>query len=401
MKSDVHRCDNSFPSRTGQIQHLLKRNFRRRFGKEPSVTAWAPGRVNLIGEHTDYNDGYVLPIAIDKGIWAAASATEDRTVTLCSGNIKGETAFRIDTIRPAGDWGDYPKGIVAKLKEERFPVEGFNVFFLSDLPIGAGMSSSAAMEVLMCRLLEKLFGFSVPPEKAPLLCQEAEHEFAGTRCGIMDQFVSAMGLAEHALFLDCRTLEYRHIPCSLGEYIVVACDSRVERGLASSKYNKRRAECEEGVRVLAQRFPGVRALRDVTLEQLNQCSDLLPEEIFRRCRHVVSENGRVLSAIDAMGRGRIAALGELVNLSHDSLRDDYEVSCPELDLLVRTARNIDGALGSRLTGAGFGGSTISIIHRSSIDVFQNEVSEAYLRAFNTIPNVFECIASDGAYSVEL
>ncbi len=326
------------------LETLLTKQFSDRYGKAPAVRVWAPGRVNIIGEHTDYNEGYVFPMAIGRRIYAAATATGNDIVTLRSGNLKGEVIFDIGSIERSGDWGDYPKGIVAKLLERGFPVNGFNAFFLSNLPIGAGVSSSAAMEVCVCYLLQKLFGFSIPPEESALLCQQAEHEFAGTQCGIMDQFVSVLGLAGNALFLDCRTLEYRHVPFSLGDYVLVACDSRVERGLAASEYNQRRAECEQGVRMLSERFPDVRALRDATLTQLAECSHA-PALSHRRWRHVVTENERVLASVEAMGRNDLEKLGQLMNLSHDSLRDDYNVSCPQLDLLVDTARGIEGVLG--------------------------------------------------------
>jgi galactokinase len=378
------------------IEQLLTDEFSRRFGVRPGVLTWAPGRVNIIGEHIDYSGGRVLPIAIGKRIYAAAVATGSGTITLASGNLKGETVFSTTAIKPVGDWGDYPRGVVSKLIEAGYPVDGFSAFFLSDLPMGAGVSSSAAMEVVVCYLLQKLFDFSIPPGETALLCQRAEHEFSGTQCGIMDQFVSVAGSKGNALLLDCSTLEHRHIPLSLGDHVLVACDSRVERRLASSEYNKRRAECEEGLGILSKRIRGLNTLGDVSPSQLEQYGSDLPETILRRCRHAVSENARVAQAVEAMERGDTERLGRLMNESHDSLRDDYEVSCPELDLLVETARGIDGVLGSRLTGAGFGGSTISLVHRSCIDSFQADVSRAYLGEFDLSPRFFECIASDGA-----
>ena len=379
-----------------EIETLLLRQFNEIFGMKPEASAWAPGRVNIIGEHTDYNGGYVLPVAIGKKIFAAAAAAEGDTVTLRSGNLKSEVVFNLKTIKSSGDWGDYPKGIVVKLLEKDFPIGGFNAYFLSDLPIGAGMSSSAAMEVVVCYFLQKLFGFAIPPEDSARLCQQAEHEFAGTQCGIMDQFVSVLGLAGNALFLDCRSLEHKHVPFRLGDYMLVACDSRVKRGLVGSEYNRRRAECEQGAQILAKRFGAIRELRDASPSQLEECSQDMPEKIFRRCRHIVNENERVLACVEAMERGDIEKLGALMNRSHDSLRDDYEVSCPELDLLVKTARELDGTLGSRLTGAGFGGSTITILHHSSIDRFQSVVAETYLEAFGNVPRFFECVPSNGA-----
>lgn len=379
-----------------KIERLLLRRFAERFGCKHQACVWAPGRINLIGEHTDYNDGFVLPIAIDKRIYAAASPSGDETVTLCSANMKGEISFTLSAVKPAGDWGDYPKGVVAELLKRSDPVRGFNAYFMSNLPIGAGVSSSAAMEVVLCYLLQALFGFSLPPTESAFLCQQAEHAFSGTRCGIMDQFVSVMGAEDNALFLDCRTLEWRHIPLPLEEHILIACDSRVERGLAGSKYNRRRAECEAGVEILSKRFKEVRALRDVRMEQLEACRDSMSEHVFRRCRHVVTENERVLSAIEAMEKDDFTALGRLMNRSHDSLRDDYGVSCPQLDFLVDTAREIDGVLGARLTGAGFGGSTINLIRTDAVDDFQATVSEKYLGKYDLAPHLFSCMASDGA-----
>lgn len=258
------------------------------------------------------------------------------------------------------------------------------------------MSSSAAVEVAVCYLLQKLFRFSIPPREAARLCQLAEHEFAGTRCGIMDQFVSILGRAGNALFLDCRTLEYDYVPFSLGGFVLIACDSRVERGLAGSEYNRRRAECEQGAGTLSQRFPYVKQLRDATPAQVEECRDALPEKVFRRCRHVVTENARVLASIEAMREDDIDKLGELMNRSHDSLRDDYEVSCPQLDLLVDAARRVEGVAGARLTGAGFGGCMISLVPRSSLAAFRSLVSEAYSNAFGIVPEFFECVPADGA-----
>ena len=378
------------------MENLLFHRFRESFGSNPDVETWAPGRVNIIGEHIDYSGGHVLPIAIGKKIRVAAAVTGDNTITLQSANLRGEICFGTTSLKPGGDWGDYPKGVVAQLVQRKYPISGFNAFFLSDLPIGAGVSSSAAMEVAACYLLQKLFGFSIPPEESALLCQKAEHEFSGTQCGIMDQFVSVAGSEGHAIFLNCHTLEHRHIPFSPGDYALVACDSRVGRELAASEYNKRRAECDQGLRALIERFGNIRTLCDANVEQLEECSADMPEPVFHRCRHALSENARVAAAVKAMELDDLEELGRLMDESHNSLRDDYEVSCPELDLLVDTARGIEGVLGSRLTGAGFGGSTISLVHRSGIDTFQGIVSEAYLRAFDNVPRFFECVPSDGA-----
>lgn len=378
------------------IEDLLTERFCDRFESDPEAVAWAPGRVNIIGEHTDYNGGRVLPIAIGKRIYAAAVATGSDEITLCSDAFDDEVVFRASSIEPGGDWGDFPKGVTRELILRGFPIGGFNAVFLSDLPVGAGVSSSAAMEVVVCRVLGKLFGFSIPPKETALLSQKADHEFIGTRSGIMDQFVSAAARKGNALYLDCNTLEHEHVPLSLGDYILVACDSRVRRELAASEYNKRRAECERGLEIIARRFDGVHALCDASLDELARCENDMPETIYRRCRHAITENARVPDAVNAMKQGDLEGLGRLMNESHESLRDDYEVSCPELDLLVGAARGVDGVLGSRLTGAGFGGSTITLVRRSALDAFQVAVSEKYLTAFDRVPRFFECAPSDGA-----
>ena len=379
------------------IENLVKEKFRGAFDSNPQAGAWAPGRVNIIGEHIGYSGGRVLPVAIGKRIYAAGGRSGNDEITLRSGALDGEISFSVSSIEPGSNWGDYPKGVARELIRRGYPISGFNAFFLSDLPVGAGVSSSAAMQIVVCRLLGKLFDFTLAPEDAALLSQKAEHEFAGTRCGIMDQFVSAAARRGNALFLDCNTLKAEHIPLNLGDYSLVACDSGVKRELAASEYNSRRAECERGLEIIARRFDGVRALCDAAPNELEALKDDMPETIYRRCRHAIAENMRTQDAVEAMRRGDGKLLGRLMNESHDSLRDDYEVSCAELDLLVETARDVDGTLGSRLTGAGFGGSTISLVHRSAADTFQDTVSGAYQDAFGGAPRIFECNPSDGAY----
>jgi galactokinase len=379
------------------IENLLKEEFRKRFRSTAEAVAWAPGRVNIIGEHIDYSGGRVLPIAIGKRIYAAGRRSGGDKITLCSDAFDGEISFHASSIEPGGDWGDFPKGVTRELIRRGFQLGGFNAIFSSDLPVGAGVSSSAAMEIVVCRLLGKLFGFSIEAEEAALLSQKADHEFVGTRSGIMDQFVSATATKGNALFLDCNTLEREHIPLKLGDYTLVACDSGVKRELAASQYNNRRAECERGLEIIQRRFDGVRALCDATPDELEACMGVMPEPVYHRCRHAIGENARVLAAVEAMRLGDLEGLGRLMNESHDSLRDNYEVSCAELDLLVDAARGADGTLGSRLTGAGFGGSTISLVRRSTMDNFEGIVSEAYHGAFGKVPRIFECNPSDGAF----
>jgi galactokinase len=303
----------------------------------------APGRVNLIGEHTDYNDGFVLPLAIDRHTIVESDPRDDRVVTVDATDLRQSDEFSLETIDRTRSWRDYVRGIVQLVG----PTTGADVRITSDIPRGAGLSSSASLLVAAGRAFDP----ELPGEQLALLAQRAENEFVGVRTGIMDQFVVALARAGHALLLDCRDLSYRQIPIPDGVTIVV-CDSRLERRLASSAYNERRAACEEAARRL-----GVRALRDATLDQV----DTLPPELRKRARHVVSENARTVAAATELEAGNLRAVGELMNDSHRSMRDDFEIVPPQLDELAAAARSVDGCYGSRLTGAGFGGCTVSLV----------------------------------------
>jgi galactokinase len=308
-----------------------------------TVVVRAPGRVNLIGEHTDYNDGFVLPAAIDRHTVVEADERGDRTVTVEALDLHERDEFELDAIRQTRSWRDYVRGIARFIG----PEHGADLRITSDVPRGAGLSSSAALLVAAGRA----FAPEMPAEELAITAQRAENEFVGVRTGIMDQFTVALAREDHALLLDCRDLSYRHIPIPAGVTIVVA-DSRMERRLAGSAYNERRAACEEAARLL--RVP---ALRDATLDRL----DALPESLRRRARHVVSENERTVAAARELEAGNLDAVGELMNDSHRSMRDDYEIVPPLLDELAAAAREVDGCYGSRLTGAGFGGCTVSLV----------------------------------------
>ena len=361
----------------------------------------APGRVNLIGEHTDYNDGFVMPAAIDRDVLMAVQPTGGRQVVLHSLDCHGTSTFSLDEIGYDTEqpWSNYLRGVCYVLEEADFHLRGAEVLFGGDVPIGSGLSSSAALEVATATAFLALAEYDVPGEQVAKLCQKAENEFVGTRCGIMDQFISALGQAGHALLIDCRSLAYKTIPVPLGVKLIVG-DTGVRRGLVTSEYNTRRGQCEEGVAILQTVLPGITALRDVTPEQLETHKALLPEMVYRRCRHVVTEDARVLQAVEVMEAGNLAALGKLLNASHESLRDDYEVSCKELDILVELARQQPGVYGSRMTGAGFGGCTISLVADEHADAFVAAVAPAYKAATGLDPQIYICTASAGAGEVE-
>ncbi len=382
----------------------LRQNFREQFGAQPEVTARAPGRVNLIGEHTDYNDGFVLPVAIDREVRVSARRRSDSEVHLFAANFERRTVFHLEDVQhhPKERWSHYQRGVVLMLQRRGYKLGGFEAVIDGDVPSGAGLSSSAAVEVAMGTAITALFGLDVEPVQLALLCQEAENEFVGVNCGIMDQFISALGRRDHALFLDCRSLETRQVPLrgasgagEAGTQIVVS-DTAVKRGLVDSEYNRRRAECEEAVRRLSQWLPGITALRDVTPERLEQHAAELPEVVWRRARHVVTENARVLASVDALLSGDLTSFGRLMDESHASLRDDYEVSVPQLDVLVTAARSIPGVLGSRMTGAGFGGCTVSLVQGEAVAEFERQVPRAYRAQTGLDPSIYVCRPVDGA-----
>ncbi|HEY3418061.1 MAG TPA: galactokinase [Armatimonadota bacterium] len=378
--------------------------FRRRVADELGDEARlfrAPGRVNLIGEHTDYNDGFVLPAAIDREVLLAATPSGSREVTLHSLDFDGTSTFNLDEIGYDAEqpWSNYLRGVCYVLEEKDFHLRGAEIAFSGDVPVGSGLSSSAALEVATAIAFLQMAEYEVPGEEVALLCQRAENEFVGTRCGIMDQFISALGQAGKALLIDCRSLAYRPYPIPAGVKLVIS-DTGVRRGLVSSEYNTRRGQCETGVALLRAVLPDIFALRDVSSAQLEAHKGLLPDDIYRRCRHVVTEDERVLHAVEAMEAGNLPLLGQLLNASHESLRDDYAVSCKELDLMVELARQQPGVYGSRMTGAGFGGCTISLVADETADAFVENVAPAYREQTGIESQIYICAASAGAGEIE-
>ena len=377
---------------------MLKTEFASAYGgRAPELIVRAPGRVNLIGEHTDYNDGYVLPVAIDRSVLMAAAVRADPTVRLRAVDFGNQVTFTLDQIThaEAHRWSNYQRGVAVVLQERGLDLPGVDVAFTSDVPIGAGLSSSAALEVATAVMWQVLTGFDLSRSDLALLCQRAENTFVGVNCGIMDQFISALGQESAALFIDCRTLAYKPVPIP-ADWAVVVMDTAKQRGLAESAYNERRAECEEGVRLLRARLPEVAALRDLSVEQFARYADLLPPVVRKRCHHVVTENQRVLDCITALEGGDAAAVGGLMAASHHSLRDEYEVSCAELDAMVEAAWAAPGVIGARMTGGGFGGCAVALVERGQTEAFVAQVGPAYERATGLSPKLYVCQAEAGA-----
>ena len=375
----------------------LGRQFELRYGAKPRLFS-APGRVNLIGEHTDYNDGFVLPMAIDRRTFVAGSVRPDTRIVVHS--LNADSTVELDLARPGptrrNSWLDYVEGTARALIERGFRVAGANLLVHSDVPAGAGLSASAALELSVGYALAALGGASEPdPVQLALAGQAAEHQYVGTRCGIMDQYIAALGQAEHALLIDCRSLGFERVPLELGTAYVLICDTRVKHELSSSAYNERREQCEAGVRLIAQELPDVRALRDVSVSAFAALKGRLPELLERRCRHVVGENARTLAAAAALKGGRLDELGRLMSASHASLQGDYEVSCAELDEAVAAAAAEPGVYGSRMTGGGFGGCTVTVLERSAVDRVSAAIACRLEARFRASPQFFVSLACDG------
>jgi galactokinase len=384
------------------LEARVREAFRERFAQEPLAVVRSPGRVNLIGEHTDYNDGFVFPVAINRAVWVAAAPRADRRAVVHTLDLDDVADFGLEPVEreEVGHWSNYVRGVAALLQEKGHAIPGLHAVLTSDVPIGAGLSSSAALETALALAWQALGGFDIDRVELALLCQEADHRYVGSLCGIMDQYIALLGRREHALLIDCRSLEYELVPLPLerdGGTAIVVCDTGVSRALAAgSAYNERRASCHEGVRLMAAHLPGIKALRDVSMEQFRELADTLPEVVRKRCRHIVGEDVRTLAGVDALRRGDLAAFGELMKESHVSMRDDYEASSPELDTLVEAAWQVEGCYGSRLTGAGFGGCTVSLVAVGTLADFRERVGGAYEKAFGRRPVIYTCSAENGA-----
>ena len=362
---------------------------------------WAPGRVNLIGEHTDYNGGFVLPMAINRGALVAIAARADRVLRVCSLNLDDSIELDLERLGSghSGNWIDYVEGVAAALLANGLTLTGADAVLKSDISIGGGLSSSAALEISLAKALVSISFCSLDGLSLAHAGQRAEHVHVGIKCGIMDQYAAVFGVKNHAILLDCRSLEAKTIPINLKEHKLVICDSHVKHSLAASEYNMRRRDCELGVSQLSPAISGMESLRDITMSDLETHKSLLSPEVFRRCRHVVSENDRTLEAAGALAAGNVADLGRLMSASHSSLRDDYEVSCRELNLLVEIAISQPGVLGARMTGGGFGGCTVNLVEKQALETFRENVALEYQAQTQIHPDIFVVEASDGAAEI--
>ncbi len=377
----------------------LQERFRQRYGGRARVYR-APGRVNLIGEHTDYNDGFVMPAAIEFYVWIAIAPRSDRKLLLHSTNFSETVEIDLqNSITPRNHWSDYVAGVAVMLQRASHHLQGANLLIQGDVPMGSGLSSSAAIEVASGLALLENSGIHVDRLELVKLCRQAENDFVGARVGIMDQFVSSCGQAGQALMLDCRSLEYSFLPLPRDVSLVI-CNTMVKHALASGEYNSRREECEEGMRLLSRSMPSIRALRDVSLTELEAHAGTLPKIIYKRCRHVISENARVTKAAASLEQEDLDNFGLLMAESHRSLRDDYEVSCAELDLMVELAGRQEGVYGARMTGGGFGGCTVNLVRTDAVREFQSGVADAYQKSTGRAPQIFVSPAAEGAGEVK-
>lgn len=367
-----------------------------------SIVVQSPGRINIIGEHTDYNDGFVLPAAVDKNMIARLKRNESAShCKIKALNLQACFSFDLQHFsRTSNGWQNYILGVVHELQQLGAQMQGFDCEIEGDVPIGSGMSSSAALECSVTYALNELFDLGFDKFQLIKAAQRAEHHFVGTKCGIMDQFASIMGQKGKVILLDCRSLEYHYFPLDLGDYQILLLNTNVSHSLASSEYNTRRAECEEGVGILQQTYPDIKNLRDINMEQLLHSKHQMPKTIFQRCHHVITENQRVIDATQALQNGNLHQLGNLIYQSHFSLQYDYEVSCPELDFLVAQTQDKDYILGARMMGGGFGGCTINIIKKTKLERFVNQVSTIYKNRFDINLTPYTVSIEDGTSEVK-
>jgi len=379
-------------------EEMLKA-WRARFGSAEGVLwARAPGRVNIIGEHTDYNQGYVFPIAIDRDIVVAFRPNGTRMVNLHALNLSDDASFSLVDPKPAPEhpWMVYPMGLARVLAEKGVEVPGLDVVFHGTVPTGGGLSSSAALTVAFGLAYARAAGRQIDRRELAVACQQTEHRFCGVRCGIMDQFVALHAERGKAVYIDCRDLRHELVPCDFKQARFIVCDTRVKHELASSEYNKRRAQCEEAAHVLAEFIPGVASLRDVTVPLFKAYQHRVPSPMRERARHVITENQRVVAARQAMLQNNPLQLGVLMDASHDSLDSDYEVTSPELNLLVNLARDTKGVFGSRMTGGGFGGCTVSLVAAEKVEEFCRRVAAGYRERTNIEPHIYVVQPEQGA-----
>lgn len=375
----------------------MAESFDRLFGESPAACWSAPGRVNLIGEHTDYNQGFVMPAAINFRTQVAVSLRTDQRLVIQSEQYSDRFEFDLNDLpqRGSGSWCDYVVGVAGALLKEGCSPPGANLLVHGNIPIGAGLSSSAAIEIASALALMSLNGCALPLHQVAQLCQGVENSFVGARVGIMDQFVSCFGSAGHALLLDCLSLQFERIPIP-DSVAMVICNTMVKHQHAGGEYNRRRRECEDAIMSLAHWYPAIRSLREISAEQLAEHAKDIPEILYRRCQHVVQENARVQQSARSLRSGDVENVGEQMMASHRSLRDLYEVSCAELDVMVELAEGLPGYYGGRMTGGGFGGCTVNLVDTTEADAFASRIARRYKDTTGIQPEVYVCSASEGA-----
>lgn len=379
----------------------LKNRFQEVFGTAAQLLAKSPGRINLIGEHTDYNNGFVLPTAIDKAVYVAVSRRDDELIRLYAEGFDEHMEIALSAVAPtAVAWANYILGVVDQIQKKNQQLSGFNLYIDGDVPLGAGLSSSAAVECATGFALNELFNLNLDRKEIALIGQRAEHTFAGVKCGIMDQFASVLSKKGHVIKLDCRDLSYEYVPLDLGDHEIVLLNTNVKHSLASSAYNDRRASCEQGVAWVAEKYSHVRSLRDVTISMLDELVKARNEDTYRKCRYVIEENARLHLACDALREGDIVELGRQMFAAHTALSKDYEVSCPELDFLVDEVKTLDDVVGARMMGGGFGGCTINIVRKGYGATVAAQLKPRYYEKFGLNLDVIYIQADGGSQVLE-
>jgi galactokinase len=380
------------------IAEQLRRQFQERYNKNPMIIA-APGRVNLIGEHTDYNEGFVLPGAVDKKMYVAMVENNTDTINVYANQFNESYSFSLQGIQPVDGWMNYLLGVTFHIQDKGKTIRGVDVMIDGDVPVGAGMSSSAALCSAYGFALNEIFGLGFSRMDLAFIGQKTEHTFVGVKCGIMDQFASLHGKKGHVMKLDCRSLEYEYIPFDFPDYNIVLVNSMVSHSLAGSEYNVRRQQCEEGVSILKKHYPDINSLRDVSLEALYMHKADLPSIVYDRCWYVVSEKERLLKGCAALQQGDLVAFGQMMNATHQGLSKQYSVSCTELDFLAERAGFIEGVAGSRMMGGGFGGCTINIVKQEAVEQFTNIIQQSFNQLFKIVPQVYVTRIEDGAKAI--
>ena len=380
-------------------EHVAKK-FQEIFNQTPQLF-YSPGRINLIGEHIDYNNGFVMPGAIDKGIWYAVAPNDSNNMHVYSLDMDEELKISLNDIHKIKGWQNYILGVVDQLQKRNYSFKGFNAVFGGNIPIGGGMSSSAAVECGLAVALNTIFNLKINRVDIALICQKAEHIFPGVMVGIMDQFANMMGTKDHVLLLDCDTLQHETLPFNMKDYSIVLINTKVHHELASGEYNKRRKQCEEGLQILKSKYQGTHNFRDIKPQQVEEQKDSLAEEVYMRCLYVTQEIERTQQAAKFLKSGNMEGFGKLMYQTHEGLSKLYNVSCPELDFLVEEAKHFPEIIGSRLMGGGFGGCTINIIQKDHVNPVTGKIMEKYKKQFNIDSEMYVVALSDGTHEINL